>query len=64
MNEIEKQDTILQALLIYWDCRVCKKLGWDEDCQKYDNKNRCGYYVYDHLRKHIHAIDKIKAGRK
>ena len=64
MTEIDKQNIILQALVLYWDCCVCKKLGWDEECQKHDNKNACCYYVYDHLRDHIHAIDKIKAGEK
>lgn len=62
MNELEKQRVILKALVLYWDCGVCEKLGWKDECEK--NKDACCYNVYDHLRDHIHAIDKVKAGRK
>ena len=62
MNEIEKQNIILKALVVYWDCEVCELLGWKKDCEK--NKDACSYNIYDHLRDHIHTIDKIKAGIK
>lgn len=62
MNLIEEQNTILKALVVYWDCRVCEELGWDKDCEK--SKDDCCFKVYDHLRDHIHAIDQLKARRK
>ena len=62
MNEIEKQKIIFRALVLYWDCEVCKQLDWKKDCEK--NKDSCCYNIYEHLRGHIHAIDKIKAGKK
>ena len=62
MTEIEKQRVILKALVLYWDCCVCEKLGWKQECEK--NKDSCCYNVYDRFRDHIHAIDDIKAGRK
>ncbi|MBO7735845.1 MAG: hypothetical protein J6S67_24970 [Methanobrevibacter sp.] len=62
MNLIEEQNTILKALVVYWDCRVCEELGWDKDCEK--SKDDCCFTVYDHLRDHIHAIDECKARLK
>ena len=62
MNEIEKQNIILKALVVYWNCGVCELLGWKTDCEK--SKDKCCFNIYDHLRDHIHEIDRIKAGRK
>lgn len=62
MNELEKQRIILKALVLHWDCSVCEKLGWKDECES--NKDACCYSIYNHLRDHIHAIDEIKAGRK
>ena len=63
MNELQIQGIVIKALTFYWNCDVCKMLGWCEECDKDDNKDKCGYVVYDKLRDHIHAIDRIKAGR-
>ena len=62
MNLIEEQNTILKALLVYWDCGVCQVLGWKKDCE--NNKDSCCFNIYEHLRGHIHAIDEIKARHK
>jgi hypothetical protein len=62
MNLIEEQNTILKALVVYWDCEVCRVLGWQKDCEK--NKDACCFNIYDHLRDHIHAIDECKARLK
>jgi len=64
MNEIEKQNIILRAFLVYWNCDVCEMLGWKKECDDKGNKNDCCYDVYDNLRDHIHAIDKIKEGHR
>ena len=62
MTEIDKQKIIFKALVLFWDCEVCEQLEWKGECQS--NKDSCCFNIYDHLRDHIHAIDKIKAGSK
>lgn len=64
MNELEKQFVILKGLLLYWDCRICKELGWDKEHGCPENNSDCNFFVYDKLREHIHAIDEIKAKAK
>lgn len=64
MNLLQEQQVILKGLLLYWNCNVCEKLGWKDEHGCPENNKDCNFFVYDKLRDHIHAIDRLKAKMK
>ena len=56
LNLMQEQTEIKMALIYFWNCRACKRLGWDKlhGCPK--NNADCGIYVYKKLKEHFEAI--------
>lgn len=60
MNLMQEQTEIKVALLYFWDCRVCRRLGWDKEhgCPK--NNKDCGIFLYGKLKKHFEGVYKAQ----
>jgi hypothetical protein len=50
--------------MFYWNCAVCRRLGWDKehDCPK--NNQDCGIYIYNKLGTHFVAMHNAKKKAK
>lgn len=60
MNLLQEQNEIKRGLLFFWNCKVCKKLGWDKYHGCPDNNKDCGIYLYNRLKTHFEAVYKSK----
>lgn len=60
MNLIQEQSEIKKALLYFWSCKACRRLGWDKQHGCPDNNKDCGIFLYDKLQKHYESIYKSK----
>lgn len=58
MNLLQEQTEIKMALIYFWNCRACKRLGWDKQhgCPK--NNADCGIFVYNKLKEHFAELAK------
>ena len=60
MNLMQEQIEIKNALLYFWNCKACKRLGWDKEHGCPDNNKDCGIFLYNRLKKHFESIYKSK----
>lgn len=60
MNLMQEQNEIKIALLHFWSCRACKRLGWDKEHGCPENNKDCGIFLYNRMRKHFEGIYKSK----
>ena len=51
MNLIDERRIIQRGLLFYWNCKVCKALGWQ--CEEDQDRSKCNFRVYENLKKHF-----------
>ena len=55
----DEAEIIKTAVVLYWDCNVCKRLGWNNsECDKLEGKERCADIVYRNLRQHFYNVIK------
>ena len=60
MNLMQEQTEIKYALLYFWDCRVCRRMGWDKEHGCPDNNKDWGIFLYDKLKRHFEAVYKTR----
>lgn len=61
MNLLLEQKIIRHALLSFWSCKACKKLGWDVFHGCPDNNDDCGIFLYNRLKQHYETIAKANS---
>lgn len=54
MKKADEKKILERAILIYWSCKICEKLGWDSKCQ---DKTKCGERIYKLLEWHYSKKD-------
>lgn len=60
MNLMQEYNVIISGLYYFWDCRLCKKLGWQQEHNCPENNSDCGIFVYNKLKAHFENIYKSK----
>lgn len=50
----------MHGLLFFWDCKVCRRLGWDKEHGCPEKNEDCGLFVYNKLGAHFVAISEAK----
>ena len=63
MNILDEKFAIKKGILFYWDCHICKALGWDKELKCKHVKQDCNGYVYQRLRLHFEALRKAQKMR-
>ena len=58
MNLIQEQTVIKSALLHFWSCKACRRMGWDKEHGCPQNNQDCGIFLYNRLKKHYEGIYK------
>ena len=60
MNLMQERCEIMHGLLFYWDCKVCRRLGWDKENGCPENNSECSKFVYNKLGAHFVAMHDAK----
>ena len=60
MNLLQEQNEIKKALLYFWSCKACRRLGWDKEHGCPQNNKDCGIFLYGKLKKHFEDVYKSK----
>lgn len=60
MNLMQEHVEIKNALLHFWSCKACKRLGWNLQHGCPDNNKDCGIFLYNRLKKHYEEIYKAQ----
>lgn len=58
MTSKEQCELVKRALVFYFPCIVCQKLGWNKECNK--NKSNCGDLLYKNLEDFFYRQNDIK----
>ena len=61
---MQERTEIMRGLLFFWDCKVCRKLGWDADHGCPGSNKDCGLYLYNKLGTHFVAMHNEKRKAK
>lgn len=60
MNLMQERSEIMYGLLFFWDCKVCRRLGWDKENGCPENNAECGKFIYNKLGAHFVAMHNAK----
>ena len=60
MNLMQERSEIMHGLLFFWNCNVCRRLGWDKENGCPESHEECSLFVYNKLGKHFVAISEAK----
>lgn len=66
MNLFRERRLILDGLLYFWNCNICRSLGWDQEkgCSDEEKPADCPQYVYNKLGAHFVAISQAAKDAK
>ena len=64
MNLMQERTEIMRGLLFFWSCKVCHKLGWDQEQCSGEKRKDCGIYLYNKLGTQFVAIHNEKRKAK
>ena len=64
MNLMQERTEIIRGLLFFWNCKVCHKLGWEQEHCTSEKSRDCGLYLYNKLGTHFVAIHNEKKKAK
>ena len=57
---MQERSEIMHGLMFYWNCNVCRRLGWNKENGCPENNAECGLFLYNKLGTHFVAMHNAK----